>query len=761
MRVLTAAALAFGLAGGAVAAAPARAVAVTSVRQLATGLELHTDSGDLTVEPWSESIIHIRFGPAGYRGNYNPSVIATPEKVRFNIQQTANAYIVTTPKLSARISKSTAAVSFTDARGNVLLQEAERSIGEGTIQAFATPTPIFGLGQHVDGLLDYSGSTVHLQQKNGDVAVPMMLSPKGFGILWNNASVMDVDVAKPGAKHPLVVRNEAGAGIDYHFILGPEPDQVIAGYRWLTGDAPLMPRWSWGFWQSREHYETQDQVLGIARTYRAMGVPIDAVVIDWQHWRPGDWGAHKFDPARFTDPAGMVRTLRQWSVHVPVSVWARLDPDTDNAKELDAVGGLFPPTYNNVYPPGKGRWYDAWNPKAREIYWKQVARGYGQLGFDTWWLDASEAELGGNWGQMRELRTAAGPGAEVYNSYPLLHTTAVHEGMRRDMPDKRVMILTRSAYSGQQRNGALTWSGDTQGNWESFRKNVTAALNFSMSGIPYWSADIGGFFGGDTHDPAYAELFNRWEQFAIFTPQFRVHGTNGGKEIWNWNGDIQPQLIDNVKLRYRLLPYIYSLSWDVTKNRGSMMRALVFDFRSDMKAIAQTHEYMFGKALLVAPVVEKGANKRSVYLPSGTSWFDFFSGRRLAGGQTIEADAPISHIPVFARAGSIVPIGPVKPYADAPSNEPIELRVYPGANGAFALYDDAGDGFGYLKGEYSFVRLAWNDRTRSLSLAARQGAYPGMAGTHQFKILCGSEPVVAKLISYSGNATTVALPNCR
>jgi alpha-D-xyloside xylohydrolase len=753
--------LVLALAVGVGLAAPACAGTVTSVRQLATGLELHTDTGDLSVEPWSDSIIHVRFGPPGYRGNYNPSVIATPGKVAFTIRQTADTYVLTTSKLSARISKATAAISFNDARGDTLLQEAERSIGKGTAQAFATRTPIFGLGQHVDGLLDYSGSTVHLQQKNGDVAVPMMLSPKGFGILWNNASVMDVDVAKPGEKYPLVVRNEAGAGIDYHFILGPETDQVIAGYRWLTGDAPLMPRWSWGFWQSREHYETQDQVLGIARTYRAMGVPIDAVVIDWQHWRPGDWGAHKFDPARFTDPAGMVRTLHQWNVHVPVSVWARFDPDTANAKELDAAGGLFPPTYNNVYPPGKGRWYDAWNPKAREIYWKQISRSYGALGFDTWWLDASEAELGGNWGQMRELTTAAGPGAEVYNSYPLLHTAAVHDGMRRDYPDKRVMILTRSAYSGQQRNGALTWSGDTQGNWDSFRKNVTAALNFSMSGIPYWSADIGGFFGGDTHDREYAELFNRWEQFAIFTPQFRVHGTNGGKEIWNWNGDIQPQLIENVKLRYRLLPYIYSLSWDVTKNRGSMMRALVFDFRGDAKALAQTDEYMFGKSLLVAPVVEKGALKRKVYLPSGTSWFDFFTDKRVAGGQTIEADAPTNHIPVFARAGSIVPLGPVKPYADAPSSAPIELRVYPGANGTFALYDDAGEGFGYEKGEYSLVRLAWNDRARTLSVAGRQGRYPGMAGTQQFKVQCGAVPAAAKLVSYSGSATTVALPDCR
>lgn len=263
------------------------AAKVDSVRQLPSGLELRTADGVLVLEPWSDAIVHVRFGPPNYAGNYNPAVIAKPGQVRFSVREVADAFLLSTSLLRVRVDKATSAVSFQDSSGATLLNEAERTIGKGTVQAFATRTPIFGLGQHVNGLLDYSGSTVHLQQKNGDVAVPMMLSPNGFGVLWNNASVMDVDVAKAGEKHPLVVRNEAGGGIDYHFILGPEPDRVVAGYRWLTGDAPLMPRWSWGFWQSREHYETQDQVLGIARTYRAMGVPIDAVVIDWQHWRPG------------------------------------------------------------------------------------------------------------------------------------------------------------------------------------------------------------------------------------------------------------------------------------------------------------------------------------------------------------------------------------------------------------------------------------------------------------------------------------------
>ena len=745
---------AFALAG----TTSAEAARIDSARQLPSGLELRTADGLLVLEPWSDAIVHVRFGPSNYSGNYNPSVIAARGNVRFSLRETPAAYLLSTPRLTLRVDKATSSLSFQDSSGATLLEEAERSIGNGTVAAFRTSPAIYGLGEHQNGLLDYGGSSVHLQQKNGDVAVPFLLSPKGFGILWNNASIMDVEVGKAQAKFPLVIRNEAGRGIDYDFILGPEPDQVIAGYRWLTGDVPLMPRWSWGFWQSREHYETQEQELGVARTYRAMGVPLDAVVTDWQHWRPGEWGAMRFDPDRWPDPKGMADSMHAMHVHLPISVWARFDPDTSNAKALGQAGGLFAPTFKNAYPGGFGRWYDAWNPKARALYGDMIRRSYAAQGLDAWWLDASEPELGGNWGELREIATAAGPGREVFNSYPLLHTTAVYEALHKAVPEKRTVILTRSAYAGQQRVGAITWSGDTQGNWEVFRNQIPAALNFSMSGIPYWSADVGGFFGGDVHDRKYEELFTRWEQFAIFTPQLRVHGTGAGKEIWNFDGDVQKRLIENVKLRYRLLPYIYSLSWDVTANRGTMMRALAFDFRTDPKALAVTDEYLFGRALLVAPVVREGATSRSVYLPGQGYWYDFWTGERVAGGKTIEAAAPIDRIPVYARAGGIVPFGPVKPYADAPSDKPTEIRVYPGADGSFTLYDDAGDGLGYQRREYSAVRLTWRDRSRTLSIASREGTYNSNA---RLRIVCGDAPNLSHDITYTGKAEQVRLTECR
>jgi alpha-D-xyloside xylohydrolase len=652
-------------------------------------------------------------------------------------------------------------VRFETPAGKPIVEEGARTLRQGVTQSFATDSLYFGLGQHQNGMLDYAGTTVHLQQANRDVAVPMLVSPNGYGLLWNNASVTDVDVNQPAAPAPLVIRSEAGAGVDYDFIYGPEIDGVIAGYRRLTGDAPLMARWTWGMWQSKEHYATQDELLGVANRYRELGIPLDAVVQDWQYWKDGQWGSHQMDPARFPDPAAMLKKLHDEHVHAIVSVWARFDTGTANAAQLDKAGGLFPKVYHNVYPAGQGRWYDPWNPQARDLYWRMVMKTLGTAGFDGWWLDASEAELGGNWGEMREVQTAAGPGADVYNAYPLLHTTAVHEGMLRDQPGKRAFILTRSAYAGQQRNAAITWSGDIQGDWETLKRQVPAALNFTLSGIPYWSSDIGGFFGGNPKDPDYAELFTRWYQFAVFNPMFRVHGTGDGKELYAFDQATSKVLVDYDRLRYRLLPYIYSASWDVTSKQGTMMRALVFDFRDDPYAIRLTDEYMFGKALLVAPVVQARAGARTVYLPGKDAWFDFWTGAKFAPGQTVAARAGIGTIPVFVRAGSILPLGPVKQYADAPTTEPIELRVYPGKDGSYDLYDDAGDGYEYQRGQHSIIRLTWNQAAGRLNFAAREGSFPGMPKRQAFAVQCGGAGDTKQLVEYDGGAQAVALAGCR
>ena len=750
--------LVLGLSAGAIAM-PAVASAVEG-----SGLKVRTANGTVRIEPFSDRIVHVLAGPSErWDGNYNPAVIGQPRKVDVTTLETPDYWQLATSALQVRVAKASGAVSFHDAEGKLLVAEAGRAMtNAGVTQGFDYKGPVFGLGQHQNGKLDYTGTTVRLQQANRDVAVPMLVMPKGFGILWNNASVTQVDVGLPAGPHGVVIRSEAGQGADYDFILGPELDGVVAGYRELTGRAPMMARWTWGLWQSKEHYASQAELLDIAGRYRGMKVPLDAVVQDWQYWKPGEWGNHEMDPARYPDPKSMLDQLHALNVHAIISVWPRFDAGIRNTAEMDAAGVLYPALYNNVYPAGKGRWYDPYGARGRELYWSQIARTLAPAGWDGWWLDASEAELGGGWGQMRDVATAAGPGREVYDAYPLLHTTAVFEGSASAAPTKRPLILTRSAYAGQQRNAAITWSGDTEATWDVFRAQVPAALNFTLSGIPYWSADIGGFFGGKPQDPAYAELYTRWYQFGAFNPMFRVHGAGDGKEIWRFDAPTQKILLDVTRLRYRLLPYIYSASWDVTSRHGTMMRALAMDFRNDEQAVSTADQYMFGRALMVAPVTSPHADVRTVYLPAGTGWFDFRTGQRYAGGKVIVAKADIATIPVFVRAGSIVPLGPVLQYADEKSRQPLEVRVYPGSDGHFELYDDAGDGNGYQHGEYATRQIRWDQARTTLTIDPWQGSFPGLRREQAFVVRCGSQPTHDGVRVVAGSApVSVPIGHCR
>jgi len=743
----------------------------SNVERTASGVFLTGARGTLAIEPWGDRIIRVRFHRGReWAGSYNPAVIGQPSARPWSVVTTADNVVLSTAAMKVRANRSTGAIAFLDPAGKIITEAGgfnARSLPSGQSgpleQSFSLDEndATYGLGQHQSGLLDYRGSTVRLQQANRDVAVPMLVSSGGYGILWNNASVTNVDVALPQSAGQVVFRSEYGSGIDYDFIYGPDLDDVVGGYRALTGAAPMMARWTWGLWQSKERYQTQDELLAVAKRYRALKIPLDAVVQDWQYWRKGGWGSHEFDATRYPDPAAMVRELHANNVHAIISVWPRFDLGLANLAELDRAGAAYPVVYPG-YPDGLVRWYDPYSEPGRQIYWQQIMTHLGTLGFDGWWLDASEPELGGEPGQMRALNTAQGPAVQVYNAYPLWHTTAVHDGSRRDVLGKRSFILTRSAYAGQQRNGAVTWSGDTHGNWDTLRRQIPAGLNFSLSGIPYWSADIGGFFGGSPGDPSYAELFTRWYEFAAFNPMFRVHGTGEGREPWAFPESTQRILLKYDQLRYRLLPYIYSLSWDVTQRSGTMMRPLAMDFRADRAALGITDQYLFGKALMVSPVVQPSTTVRTVYLPAGTDWYDFWSGSRHGGGQVVAAKADLATIPLYARAGSILPLGPERQYADEKTDAPIELRIYPGRDGTFELYDDEGDGYGYEQGRYATVRLSWNDKEGRLEFGPRNGSYPGMPRQQAFRLVCGagesrSEPANA---AYVGQALSVALPTC-
>lgn len=763
--LLLGAALAASIAPSFVAqAAPLQAAAAEGATLLAqnpTGASFRTAQGVLALTIWGDRIVRVSLLREGAKRMPDLALVGQPAKTAWTLDQQPDRYLLATPAMRISVDRKTGAVALLGADDKPLVGETDlyrRKLGstpdaDGAVRtAFTLPEgrAVYGLGQHQAGLLDYRGAIVRLQQANTDVGVSVLVSPAGFGLFWNNASVTEVAVDTPQAGNRAVFRSAAGEGVDYFLFAGPDVDQVIGAYRQLTGAASLLPRWAWGLWQSKERYGSQAELLGVAAEYRRLGIPLDAVVQDWQYWPEGRWGSHEMDPARYPDPKAMLDTLHKENLHSIVSVWPRLDVGLENTKALDAIGGLYPKTYPNVYPAGEGRWYDAFSPKARALYWKQISDRLGKAGFDGYWLDGSEAELGGHWGEMAEVATAAGPGAQVFNAYPLMHTTAVHDGMAADYAAKRPLLLTRSAWAGQQRNGAFTWSGDVSGRWDVFARQIPAGVNFSMTGNPFWSADIGGFFGGSPKDPAYQELFTRWLQFAVFNPMFRIHGTGEGKEVYSFPESVRQPLLDAVALRYRLLPFLYAQSWQVADGGASFLYPVGMVFPQDRAAQDLRDQYLFGRNLLVSPVIEPGATSRSVYLPAGTEWTDFWTGARHKGGARLQVAAPIGQIPVQVAAGTILPLGSPVQYADQSPDRPIELRVYRGADGRFTLYDDAGDGQGWRRGERATIALALDDKAGTLTIGARQGRYPGMAKTRRFRVVTVSPGVGTGLAEAAG-----------
>ena len=715
--------------------------AVISVEKTTDGVQLGLPSGSIRLQVWSDRIIRVTRSSTGELPETKSlSVISQPFRTKWTLIEATNLVILKTGSLQVQVDRQTGCIGFYDLEGNPILQERadagdSSANAAGVRQSFALDSSegIYGLGQHQGGIWNYRGTTVHLQQMNKEVAVPVLVSSKGYGVLWDNPAITEVDAGKTSAGI-LSWTSEAGKAVDYYFMYGPDIDGVIADYRDLTGAAPMFGKWVFGLWQCKEHYASQEELMDVAGWYRKHHVPLDGIIQDWLYWTPNPWGSHEFDTNRYPDPAKMMRDLHAENIHAIISVWPKFDVDSPNANELRLAGALYPQVIPYVYPPGKGQWYDPFNPVARKIYWQQISRQLFADGLDGWWLDASEPELSGNWGEFRDFKTAAGPGATVFNAYPLMQTTSVFAGQRAESSQKRVFILTRSAYAGQQRNAAVTWSGDIQGDWDTFAKQIPAGLNFVASGIPYWNTDTGGFFGGDPADPKYTELFTRWFQFSSFCPVFRVHGTGKPKEMWRFDDDTQKILINYDRLRYHLLPYIYSVSWQVTSLGYTMMRPLVFDFRTDTNVFKIQDQYLFGPALLACPVTKPGETTRGVYLPAAATWFDFWTGKTYAGGQTITAASPLETIPLFVRAGSIIPYGPAIEYATE-KVDPIELRVYRGADGAFTLYEDEGDNYNYQQGAYAVIPLKWDEARQTLTIGQREGGFPGMLIHRTFNIV--------------------------
>lgn len=579
---------------------------------------------------------------------------------------------------------------------------------------------------------------------------------------------------------------EVGDEINYYFIKGNSADDVIAGYRELTGKAPIVPKWALGFWQSRERYKSQQEIVDVVKAYRKQRVPLDNVVLDWQYWEDPSWGSHEFDHKRFPNPKAMVDELHNdLHANLMISVWPKFNKGTSNYDEMQRAGFLFTRNIEKKRKDWVGigyesTFYNPFNEKAGRIFWRQIDEKLNVMGLDAWWLDATEPDIHSNLSidARKENMNSAEPGLgdRYFNAYSLVNSKSVYEGQRKSSPDKRVFILTRSAYAGQQRYGAITWSGDIVSRWSDFKDQIAAGVNFSLSGIPYWTMDIGGFAVEKRYEHATGETLNewrelntRWFQFGVFVPIFRSHGQFPYREIYNIapeKSDAYNTLVYYDKLRYRLMPYIYSLAGQSYFNNYTIMRGLVMDFNADKNVHNIADQYMFGPSLLINPVSEYKATSRKVYLPASTGWYDFYTGKYFNGGQTLDVDAPLNKIPVFVKEGSIIPAGPEIQYATEKKADPLTLYVFTGANAHFELYEDEDVNYNYEQNQYTSIPFDYNEATHTLTIGARQGSYKAMLEERNFHIVLvsSSHPVGVGLtappdqvIRYTGQSTTINL----
>lgn len=551
--------------------------------------------------------------------------------------------------------------------------------------------------------------------------------------------------------------SETAQVIDYYIVAGDSADGVIKGYRQLTGKAVMLPKWAYGFWQSRERYKSQDELLGALKTYRDLKIPIDNIVLDWSYWPEHAWGSHNFDPSSFPDPQGMVDQVHKLNAQIMVSVWPKFYPTTKHFQQFSKQGWIFDKNITDqnrdwIGPGYLNGFYDAFTPQATDLFWKQINDKLNSKGFDAWWLDATEPDMHSNLSvqKRKELLTpnGMGSGAEVFNAYALPHAEAVYRGDRVSDPSQRVFILSRSGFAGIQRAATAVWSGDTASRWADMREQIAAGIGVSLSGLPNWTFDIGGFTPenryrytasgkpvGPWHEIAkehrkeWQELNLRWFQFGAFAPLFRSHGQNPYREIFNlaqYDSRLYDSFVWYTRLRYHLMPYIYTLAGDTYHNDDTIMRALIMDFPNDPAVANINDQYLFGRSLLVNPVTEFGARSRTVYLPEGTNWYDFYTGKEYAGGQTIEADAPLYRMPIFVKAGAIIPTGPTIQYVNEKPGAPITLNIYFGADGSFELYEDDGQSYAYESGGWSRIPVHFDNDKKMLTIGERTGYYDGM-----------------------------------
>jgi alpha-D-xyloside xylohydrolase len=743
-----------------------------SVSKAKDGFSAKIGSEDLKVTVCRESVIHVIASPEkGSSGSSEqPWMLAQNESCPgavFQFSSDAESTTITTATVRVSFSLKLGNLTYSAVGGESLLRESDavpRTYEPDIVNGLQTyrvadrfspdaTEGYYGLGQHQSGVFNYRGSTLKLAQNNTDVAIPFLVSSKGYALMWNTASETEVDNRFPLT---LTFTSITGNSVDYFFIYGPEIDEIIRSYRTMTGHAPMLPKWAYGLFQSKDRYKSQPEILEIAARYRKEHIPLDVIVQDWFWWKT------EGDPifnSNYTDIPAELKTLHDEHLHAMISVWGLFDPNSTNFQTIKA----------NHFDIRDAHVYDATNPQARDFYWQNLTGKLFAQGWDAFWLDSAEPEE--YWPHMgdailRNKQLAMGNGALYTNIFPLMHTLGVQNHWKDTTNKKRVFLLTRSAFLGQQRVGATVWSGDVYSTYWGLSHQVAAGLNFALSGYPYWTTDIGGYWpahGSVANDPTYQELYARWFEYGAFCPIFRTHGHREHNELWTYD-KVEPVLLSYDKLRYRLMPYIYSLAWRVHNEDYTMQRPLLMDWREDTRTWNVPDQFMFGPAFLVSPVLKQDARKRSVYLPKAPLWYDFWTGASTKGDQDIEANAPLDRVPIYVRAGSIVPLGPEIEYADEKPEGPIELRVYTGADGQFELYADEGDNYNYESGAHAVIPIKWSQVDETLVIGNRVGKYPGMPTEIQFHIVWVStdhgtgEGVVEmpdRTVVYGGSAVSV------
>ena len=787
-------------------------------------LELTAADMNINVTFYSPEIIRVTKTPLGSNSPKKKSEVVTmspQSSLSVAESSTASAFRLKSSSLSVTINRHTGLISFATANGKPLLKEkattfAPRATGSDKGRYTVSMSyqldkdeAIYGLGTVQDGKLNRRGLSKRVEQSNIEDFQNVIQSVKGWGIYWDNYSCSHFDDNAQG----MTFKAEVGDCADYYFMFGKNADGVNACMRQLTGNVPMFPLWTYGFWQCRERYKSSKELLEVVDNYRRLQVPLDGIIQDWQYWGNNYlWNAMDFLSEQFTDGKQMIDRVHEQNAHIMISIWASFGPQTQQFAKLaekdlllpietwpqSGLSHIWPPRME--YPSGV-KVYDAYSPVARQIYWDHLKRLF-DYGIDAWWMDSTDPDFFNPRESDFEYKTSAGSWRSVRNLFPLATVKGIYANQRKESADKRVFIMTRSAFAGQQHYGSGLWSGDVASTWDMLRKQVPAGLNYTMTGCPNFNTDIGGFFcgsyntdgtGSAPRNPQYQELYVRWMQYGLFCPVFRSHGADAPREIYQFGKKGEPiydAIESTIRLRYRLLPYIYSTAWQVTSANESYLRALTYDFASDKNTWNLGSEFMFGRSILATPILDPQYTEEKIfkedamsgwdkkdgkieklkegkidfseektatkYLPKGADWYEFYTEKLYKGGRNVTFTTTIDRTAMFVKAGTILPLAPVMQYAQQSQWDNLDIIVYPGSNAVFTLYEDEGDNYNYERGVYSTITMTWNDSQRTFTVEARQGQFPGMLQNRKFNIrIAGTEAV--KTVDYNGNAVSVTL----